>query len=631
MTVDYTQFELPTDYQKFIHLSRYAREVEGENRRETWGETVRRYTQYITKDVPDMEEEIARAIGTLEVMPSMRALWTAGPALSRCNSVGYNCAYLPILDVFAFSEVMYLLMGGSGVGFSVERQYISRLPSVPLQRSSNRFVEFEDSREGWARGFDDLLSALYAGEVPRLDFSNVRPAGTKLKTMGGRSSGPEPLKRLCEYTQWLFKKASYDGRRLQSLEVHDLVCMIADIVVVGGVRRSALISLSNLSDDRMRQAKMGQWYLPENNPQRALANNSYCATERPYVEVFMREWLSLVESRSGERGIFNRQACEKLLPERRKRGYDWGCNPCSEIVLRPFGFCNLTEIVVRPDDDAEALMYKAGIASLLGTLQSRLTNFQYLRPEWRQNAEEERLLGVSLTGIMENELTAKPDPELLVALRREVELENRYWATHLGINLATATTCVKPSGTVAELVNCSPGIHARFAPHYVRTVRQDRKDPLTQLMIDQGVPHEPSATTPDHQVVFSFPMAAPGRRAYAGSESAIDQLERWLAYQLYYCEHKPSCTVYVQHHEWPEVGAWVWKHFDKVSGISFLPYSDHVYEQAPFQPITVEQYKMELEKRKGVAVDWSQLTRYESEVNTRGGQELACTAGGCEI
>ena len=626
---------LPTDYQAFIHTSRYARWLDSENRRETWGETVGRYIQNVV--VPKTRDEIVlddieQAILSLEIMPSMRALMTAGPALERDNTAGYNCSYLPVDDPKSFDEAMFILLCGTGVGFSVERQYISKLPEVPEQLFvSDDVIVVKDSKEGWAKALRKLIAMLYAGEIPKWDVSKVRPAGAKLKTFGGRASGPAPLVELFNFTVNMFANAK--GRKLSSIECHDLMCKIGEVVVVGGVRRSAMISLSNLSDDRMRHAKSGQWW--EKNGQRALANNSVAYTEKPDMETFMREWLSLVESKSGERGIFSRPASKKqaLKNGRRDANYDYGTNPCSEIILRPYQFCNLTEVVVRSTDTLEDLERKVKLATILGTIQSTYTNFPYLRKVWKDNTEEERLLGVSLTGILDSKLLGNANAGLaktLEHLKNVAVATNAEWAERLGIPVSAAITCVKPSGTVSQLVDSASGIHARHSAYYIRTVRGDNKDPLTQFMIDQGIPSEPDVMKPDSTTVFSFPMKSPDGAVTRNDMTAIEQLELWLIYQRHWCEHKPSITVTVRDQEWMEVGAWVYKHFDEVSGVSFLPHSDHTYQQAPYQEVGQREYE-DLLAVMPAKIDWSKLSDYEKEDTSKGTQTFACVGGSCEI
>ena len=624
---------LPTDYQAFIHTSRYARWLEDAQRRETWAETVGRYIGNIVHTKVDSitESEIEQAILNLEIMPSMRAMMTAGPALARDNTAGYNCSYLPVDDPKSFDEAMFILLCGTGVGFSVERQFISKLPEVPQLFVSETTIVVKDSKEGWAKAFRQLLALLWAGEIPQWDVGLVRPAGARLKTFGGRASGPAPLVDLFNFAIKIFKEAQ--GRKLSSIECHDLMCKIGEVVVVGGVRRSAMISLSNLSDDRMRHAKSGAWW--ENDPQRALANNSVAYTEKPDALSFMREWMALVESGSGERGIFNRQASKKQAAKNGRRDSDWefGTNPCSEIILRPYQFCNLTEVVVRATDTLETLERKVRLATILGTIQSTYTKFPYLRKVWQKNTEEERLLGVSMTGIMDNPLTTNKNAGLektLEHLKNVAVATNAEWADRLGIPVSAAITCVKPSGTVSQLVDSASGIHARHSPFYVRTVRGDNKDPLTQFMKDQGIPHEPDVFKPEQTTVFSFPVKSPDNAVVTEDLSAIDQLEMWLAYQRNWCEHKPSVTINVRKDEWFEVGAFVYKHFDEMSGVSFLPYNEHTYQQAPYQEVGKSEYE-ELLSVMPKSIDWTKLADYEKEDNTAGSQTFACSGDSCEI
>tara|TARA_Y100000114_G_scaffold109973_1_gene103543 strand:+ start:65 stop:1963 length:1899 start_codon:yes stop_codon:yes gene_type:complete len=623
---------LPTDYQSFIHKSRYAKYDDGKGR-ESWPETVERFTDNIVRPKVDKEtaDEIEQAIISLDIMPSMRAMMTAGPAAERDNTAMYNCSYLPVDDPKSFDEAMQILLCGTGVGFSVERQFISKLPEVPELFESDTTIVVKDSKEGWAKAFRQLLALLWAGEIPQWDVSRVRPAGARLKTFGGRASGPAPLVELFNFAVKTFKDAQ--GRRLSSIECHDLMCFIGQIVVVGGVRRSAMISLSNLSDDRMRHAKSGQWWNEAGH--RALANNSVSYTEKPDSETFMREWLALVESKSGERGIFNREACKKQAAkfERRDPNHEFGTNPCSEIILRPYQFCNLTEVVVRATDTVEDLDRKVRYATILGTIQSTFTKFPYLRKVWTKNTEEERLLGVSLTGIMDNPLMTSANKGLektLEHLRETAVRTNTTWAYRLGISSSAAITCVKPSGTVSQLVDSSSGIHARHAPYYIRTVRGDNKDPLTQMMIDQGIPNEPCVMKPDTTTVFSFPQKSPNKAVTRNDMTAIEQLEMWLTYQRHWCEHKPSITCTVKPDEWMEVGAFVYKHFDEMSGVSFLPHSDHTYQQAPYQDCTKEEYE-ELLSKMPKNIDWDKLSDYEKEDNTVAMQSMACTGDVCEV
>ena len=624
---------LPTDYQSFIHKSRYAKYFDGKGR-ESWGETVERYMDNVVRQVAGNDsyiDNIRDAILGLEIMPSMRAMMTSGPALDRDNTAGYNCSYLPVDDPKSFDEAMFILLCGTGVGFSVERQFVQKLPEIPELFVSDTTIVVKDSKEGWAKAFRQLLALLWAGEIPKWDVSEVRPAGARLKTFGGRASGPAPLVELFNFSVQTFKNAQ--GRRLTSMECHDLMCFIGQIVVVGGVRRSAMISLSNLSDDRMRHAKSGQWW--ETAAHRALANNSVSYTEKPDIETFMREWLSLVESKSGERGVFNREASKKQAAKygRRDPEHEFGTNPCSEIILRPYQFCNLTEVVVRATDTYDSLARKVKLATILGTIQSSFTKFPYLRKVWQRNTEEERLLGVSLTGIMDNPLMTMKNKGLDSTLSklREVAVEtNAEWAERLGINPSTSITCVKPSGTVSQLVDSASGIHARHSPYYIRTVRGDNKDPLTQFMIDQGIPNEPCVFKGDTTTVFSFPVMSPHRAVTRNDMSAIEQLEMWLVYQRYWCEHKPSVTISVRDDEWLAVGAFVYEHFDEMSGVSFLPHSDHTYQQAPYQDCTRDEYKALL-KSMPKQINWDALSEYEQEDNTVAMQTMACSGDVCEI
>ena len=623
---------LPTDYQNFIHKSRYAKYFDGKGR-ESWPETVGRFIDNIVRTKVDKETSdiLEEAILSNEVEPSMRAMMTAGPAAERDNTCMYNCSNLAVDDPKAFDELMFILLCGTGAGFSIERQFINKLPEVPKLFESDTTIVVKDSKEGWAKAFRQLLALLWAGEIPQWDVSRVRPAGARLKTFGGRASGPAPLVELFNFTVKTFKDAQ--GRKLSSLECHDLMCFIGQIVVVGGVRRGAMISLSNLSDDRMRHAKSGQWW--NEAAHRALANNSVCYTEKPDMETFMREWLALVESKSGERGIFNREASKKQAAKfgRRDPDHEFGTNPCSEIILRPNQFCNLTEVVVRATDTVDDLERKVELATILGTIQATYTKFPYLRKVWTTNTEEERLLGVSLTGIMDNPLMTSANKGLEKTLEhlREVAVRtNTTWADRLGIPTSAAITCVKPSGTVSQLVDSASGIHARHAPYYIRTVRGDNKDPLTQMMIDQGIPNEPCVMKPETTTVFSFPQKSPDKAVTRNDMTAIEQLEMWLIYQRHWCEHKPSITCTVKPDEWMEVGAFVYKHFDEMSGVSFLPHSDHTYQQAPYQDCTKEEYE-ELLASMPKNIDWSKLNEYEQEDNTVGMQTMACSGDSCEI
>jgi len=619
-------------YQQYIHKSRYARYLPEEKRRETWEETVARYVNYFANkfDIEESYDEILTAIDNLDVMPSMRALMTAGEALDRDNVAGFNCSYLPIDHPKAFDEMMYVLMCGTGVGFSVERQYVQKLPEVAEEfHETDTVINVADSKIGWAKSFRELVSLLYSGQVPRWDVSRVRPAGSPLRVFGGRASGPEPLLDLFRFTVELFKGAA--GRKLSSIECHDLCCKIAQIVVVGGVRRSALISLSNLTDDRLRRCKHGQWWVEE--PQRGLANNSACYTEKPDFEAFLNEWTSLYESRSGERGVFSRVASQKQAArnERRDATYDFGTNPCSEIILRPYQFCNLSEVVVRATDTLASLKRKVRVATILGTLQATLTDFRYLRAIWKTNTEEEALLGVSLTGIMDHPmLSGRGDKnelkKWLRAMRQEAINTNKIWAEKLGINVSTAITAVKPSGTVSQLVDSSSGIHPRYSAQYIRRVRADARDPLCKVLESAGVPVEDDLMSPSTRV-FSFPIASPDGAVTASEMGAMEQLELWEIYQDEWCEHKPSMTCYYRDNEFLEVGQWLYNKFDKVSGISFLPYSDHTYQQAPYEPIDKKTYnKIVKDFPKDIFRDIE-----EASDMTEGSQQLACTGNNCEL
>ena len=635
---------LPTEYQSYIAISRYARWLEKENRRETWQETVDRYVNYMSnryekitgKKLENKERERwFNAILTLQVMPSMRALMTAGPALDKDNVAGFNCSYVAIDNVRTFDEIMYILMCGTGVGFSVERQYVDNLPDIAESfHSTETVIKVNDSKIGWAKSYRELIAMLYAGQIPQFYMSLVRPAGAKLKTFGGRASGPDPLRDLFKFSIETFKKAS--GRKLNSLECHDLVCKIADVVVCGGVRRSALISLSNLSDIRMRDAKNGQWW--DNNPQRSYSNNSVAYTEKPDIGTFMKEWVSLYDSKSGERGIFNRVASQKMAARsgRRDGDFDFGTNPCSEIVLRNKQFCNLSEVVIRPEDTLDSLKEKIELATIFGTLQSTLSDFRYITKKWKENTEEERLLGVSLTGIMDHNILSGNIfnkallTEWLTTLKTHAIEVNKKWSTKLKVNQATAITCVKPSGTVSQLVDSASGIHPRYSPYYLRTVRADKKDPLCDMMLEKGFYGEDDVMKPNDTKVFYFPMKSPKGSTMRDEKSALEQLEIWKIYQLDWCEHKPSITVYVKEHEWLEVGAWVYENFDVMSGVAFLPHSEHLYKQAPYQEVNENTYKEWLKKTPR-NINWMDLTNYEKEDTTTSSKELACTAGACEI
>ena len=632
---------LPTPYQQFIHKSRYARWLDDKQRREDWGETVDRYLKFMTYqvkgkhqyDLPAKDiEDIRDAILGQEIMPSMRAMMTAGPALARDNICGYNCSYIPVDSPRSFDECMYILMCGTGVGFSVERENVDKLPVVSdAMHDTNTVIKVGDSKPGWAKALRELIALLYAGHIPKWDLSAIRPSGARLKTMGGRASGPGPLEDLFNFAVQLFVKAQ--GRRLFPIECHDLMCKVGEVVVVGGVRRSALISLSNLNDDQMRHAKSGEWY--DYEKQRALANNSVAYKGKPEMGTFMREWLALYDSKSGERGVFNRQAADKQVGRngRREQGHMWGTNPCSEIILRPYQFCNLSEVVIREHDTLDSLKRKVRLATILGTLQSTLTDFKYLRKVWKTNTEEERLLGVSLTGIMDHPVLSKTvdSPRWLEEMKQVAVDTNLKYANAIGIPQSTAITCVKPSGTVSQLVDAASGIHARHNDYYIRTVRGDNKDPLTQFLKEQGVYSEADVTKPDDMTVFSFAMKAPDGAVTRDAMTAIEQLELWKTYAIHWCEHKPSVTISVKEHEWMSVGAWMYENFDVASGVSFLPHFDHTYQQAPYQDIEADDYAEWQLERGSLEIDWAALSMYEKEDNTSGSRELACMAGVCEV
>jgi len=633
---------LPTTYQEFIHLSRYSRWLSDKQRRETWDETVGRYFDFFTEHLKNLHEykiskplrnELEEAILSQKIMPSMRCLMTAGEALKRENIAGYNCSYVAVNRVHAFDEILYVLMNGTGVGFSVERQFVSELPIIADEfHHTDTTITVADSKLGWAKAFKEFIGMLYIGQIPCWDLSKVRPAGAPLKTFGGRASGPEPLENLFNFSVSTFQAAA--GRKLSSIECHDIICKIAEIVIVGGVRRSALLSLSNVSDDRMRAAKQGQWW--NTDSQRSLANNSACYTEKPDVGVFMDEWKALYESKSGERGIFNREGAVKMAEKNGRRNttdYDFGTNPCSEIILRSREFCNLSEVVVRVTDTKESLLKKVRLATILGTFQATLVNFKYVSSSWKNNCEEERLLGVSLTGIMDCEFTngRKDGLENLLDKLREVAIKtNAEFAKKIGINQSVAITCVKPSGTVSQLVDAASGIHARHNPYYIRTIRGDKKDPLTKMMTDVGFPVEDDVMNPSHTSIFSFPIKVNGTSIFRNDMSAIKQLELWKIYQDHWCEHKPSVTISVRESEWMEVGAWVYNNFDYMSGVSFLPFSEHTYKQSPYQDCNKKEYEGLL-KKMPKNVEWDKLAEYEKMDTTISSQELACVGGFCEI
>ena len=628
-------------YRNFIHISRYARWIESENRRETWVETVDRYmsfmknhlvSNYNYKEDDKIFDEVRNAVIDHKIMPSMRALMTAGPALDRDHIAAYNCSFIAVDSPRAFDEAMYILMNGTGVGFSVEQKYINALPVVAEELyKTDTVIVVDDSKLGWAKAYKELIALLYQGQIPKWDLTKVRPAGARLKTFGGRASGPDPLDALFRFTIDIFRNSA--GRRIKPLEAHDLMCKIGEVVVVGGVRRSALISLSNLDDFEMAKAKSGQWW--EDNGQRALANNSAVYNIKPNTAQFLREWRNLYESKSGERGIYNMDSVRKHIDkfERRDSSKVVGTNPCGEILLRANEFCNLTEVVIEAEDKVEDLSEKIRLATILGTWQSTLTNFKYIRKTWKDNCEEERLLGVSLTGIYGNKITStnsKDLPGILDALREESVMTNSKEAAKLGINPSASITCVKPSGTVSQLTGVSSGIHPWYSEYYLRSVRGDNKDPLTSFLKDAGIPSEPDVMKPDDTTVFYFPIKAPKNAVLTKDLSAIDHLEMWKTYREHWTEHNPSVTINVREDEWLRVGAWVYDNFDSIGGVSFLPASEHTYKQAPYQEITKEEYE-EAVKNMPTSIDWSVLSLYETVDGTTGSQELSCTAGVCEI
>jgi len=631
---------LPTQYQQFIHLSRYSRWNYDQKRRETWEETVDRYFNFFKEHLKDNYDykfkdtdifDLKMAVLRLDIMPSMRCLMTAGSALKKENVAGYNCAYVHVDNIRSFDEILYILMNGTGIGFSVERRYTEKLPSVPYElHNTDTTIIVADSKLGWARAFKELIALIYSGHIPKWNLSHIREAGSILKTFGGRASGPEPLDNLFNFTIKTMQEAR--GRKLKPIECHNIVCKVAEIVVVGGVRRSALLSLSDIDDDEMRHAKSGAWF--HENPQRALANNSANYHEEPSTGTFLREWTALYDSKSGERGIFSSKASALQAQKHSDRFVDenihsFGTNPCSEIILRSRQFCNLSEVVVRSEDTMTDIGKKVKLATMLGTIQSTLTNFKYLSRDWRKNCDEERLLGVSLTGIMDNTLTANPKPENLQHLREIAVQTNEALAEEIGINPSASITCVKPSGTVSQLVDSASGIHSRHSPYYIRRVRMDSKDPLTVFMQDLKWVWEPDVSKPNDTVVFSFPVKSPTGSITREKRSAIQQLEVWSLYQEHWCQHKPSVTITVKEDEWLEVGAWVFNNFKTMSGVSFLPHTDHSYKQAPYEDCDKKTFNHLTNMI--CKADWSTLTQYEEEDYTVASQELACSAGFCEV
>jgi ribonucleoside-triphosphate reductase len=628
----------PTIYEEFIYKRTYSRWLDKLKRRENFDETVTRYETFFSPKVPASDQakaEFADAISLireLAVMPSMRCLWAAGPALEREHISGYNCAYVAIDNPTAFAEILYILMNGTGAGFSVERQLVSQLPEVPILVGSQETIHFADSKLGWAKGYKQFINRLYDGFICEYDLSKIRPKGARLKTFGGRASGPEPLVQLLQFTANMFKGAQ--GRKLNSLEVYDIACMIANCVVVGGVRRSAGLSLSNLSDTRMRHAKDGEFWLTNNH--RRLSNNSVAYTEKPEVPTFIEEWLALIRSGNGERGIVNREALKRSAKAvGRDTSYEFGVNPCVEVILRPQEFCNLTEVIVRPDDTLEDLLRKVRAATIFGTLQSTLTDFNFLREKWKKNCEEERLLGVSLTGLVDHPILQRESLDsvaFLDAMRREAHETAEKWAGLLGINKPKAITCVKPSGTVSQLVNCSSGLHPRYSTFYIRRVRVTADDPIAKFLIARGVPHNPEVgeTWEKHNtLVFEFPVKAPKETILRNEKSALEQLEYWKMLKTAWCDHNPSITIYVKEDEWMEIGSWVYKNWDLIAGISFLPYDGGNYPLAPYEELTEEQYNKLLASFP--EVDFTELSKYETEDETQGSFEMACSNGACEL
>lgn len=646
----------PNDYQRLIHATRYARWLDDEGRRETWEETCRRYVDFwVGRDQLKQSEadELYKDIVSMRSVPSMRAMWSAGPALEQHQMASYNCSYVALDHPRAFDEMLYILCCGTGVGFSCEDKFVSKLPEIAEDfHPTDTVIKVHDSKIGWAKAFKQLLAMLWQGEVPQWDVSAVRPAGARLKTFGGRASGPQPLVDLFVFATGMFTNAA--GRRLTSIEAHDLACKVGDIVVVGGVRRSALISLSTPVDDYMREAKSGRWF--ETHPHRALANNSACYNHKPEFPLFLKEVQSLYTSFSGERGFFSREAAKKIAARngRRDPNHDFGTNPCSEIILRSAGVCNLSEVIIREGDSLATLKKKVETATIFGTLQATLNDFRYVRSIWKKNTEE-RLLGVSLTGIMDHKVMAglEGDEKLtkwLNELRDHAIEVNKKWARRLGIEQSAAITCVKPSGTVSQLCDTASGIHPRFSPYYVRTVRQDDKDPITDFLRPYSY-NEPAIGKEGNTTVFHFFQKAPEGAVCVEDVGAMEQLRLWKIYQDEWCEHKPSITVYYTPDEFMHVAAWMWDNFDSLSGISLLPYDGGTYQQAPYQQITKEQFEAGVvEQRKliwdGTAlvpddsivlpditrelpIDWSKLV--ESEDVTVGAQTLACTGNACEL
>lgn len=622
---------------EFIYYRTYSRWIEREGRRETWVETVDRYMNFMKENLGDKltaEEynELREGILWQEAMPSMRLMWSAGSAAARCHATAYNCSYIAPSKLEDFSEIMYLSMSGTGVGFSVESQTIGQLPIIKKQSGKvlPTYV-IEDSKEGWADALKTGLKTWYNGKDIKFDYSGLRPAGARLKTMGGRSSGPEPLRSLLDFAR--AKIFSRQGKRLSNIDAHDIICKTGEVVVMGGVRRSALISLSDLDDMEMRNAKTGQFYLTE--PQRQMANNSAAYNEKPTSTQFIEEWLALAKSGAGERGIFNRGSLKQQLPRRRwdKFEEDWassGVNPCGEINLKSKEFCNLTEVVARAEDIEESLIRKIRLATILGTYQSTLTDFKYLSKEWKKNCEEERLLGVSVTG--QWDCPALRNEKTFSKLREAAIEVNKEYAKRFGINQSAAITCVKPSGTVSQLVDAASGMHPRHSGYYIRRVRISATDSLFQMLKEQKFPYHPevgqtidSAST----YVLEFPVKAPSNSKFRNDMDAIEQLEYWKMVKENFTEHNPSVTISVGDNEWIVAANWLYENWDILGGLSFLPREDHVYKLAPYEEIDEERYS-EL-AAKLPEIDFSRIVIYEEDDETQGARELACASGVCEI
>lgn len=641
-----------SDMQMYQFLSKFSRWLPAEKRRETWEEAIDRVIEFfktrkaLQKIKPEIFEILKIAMLNQEVFPALRILQMAGPPLERCNVGAYNCAYLPISDLRAFSEMLYILMQGTGCGFSVEKKYVNQLPAInnPTTADQNKSGEkirwvIKDSTEGWCDALYSGMLLMFSGKRVEFDYSLIRPSGAVLKTKGGTASGPEPLKELLDFIAKIIQSKP-NNHKLTELDCHDICCKIGSIVQVGGVRRASEISLSDLNNIEMRYAKHGDWF--EWAPWRAMANNSAVYEEKPPIDVFNQEWLALRMSGSGERGIFNRSAVRNKIPIRRKRndnfdsyfdkyGSDYGTNPCAEIILRPYQFCNLSIAIARPDDTAESLAAKVRLATIFGIMQSTLTDFKYLRPEWKKNCEEERLLGVDITGHADCPLLQYNTPERSELLKqlKQVALETaEEFSELIGINMPTAVTCIKPSGDSSQLFDCASGVHPRFSKYYIRRVREPKNSPVAALLLDHEVPHITDPYNPK-MLVFEFPMRAPEGAVVGDNITAKDMLENWKSWNDNWAEHSVSCTVYVKDAEWPDVGGWVYENFDKITGLSFLPKSGGSYKAAPYEKIDEETYN-ELIK-KFPKIDWSKLKDYENEDHTIVATTYACTAGSCEV